>query len=79
MVSLKAKVLTTLLSVFIFLAVSMPASYKLTDGVLTRFLRPTVDVNGCPTPFGLAVHTVVFACLVFGSMYVPWKKLMPSA
>lgn len=67
--------LITLLSVLIFVAVSLHFTYSLTNKIFSSWAYPTIDDNGCPTTFGLVVHAIVFALLVFGSMFIPWDKL----
>lgn len=72
--SLQQKVLISLFSVLLFVIVSLPEVYKLTDKIFGKIQR-TADSNGCPTAFGLGLHAFVFFLLVLGSMYVPWGKM----
>jgi hypothetical protein len=58
----------SIFSAFIFLLVSIPCTYKLTQKIFGGFLGQIADANGCPTARGLALHTVVYILLVRGSM-----------
>jgi hypothetical protein len=68
------KVLVTLLSVLLFVVVSLPWTYQLTNMVFGKLFK-TAEANGCPTAAGLALHAVVFGLLVYGTMFVPWERL----
>ncbi len=57
----------TFFSAFIFLLVSNPYTYKITNSIFSRFLGP-VSTNGCPTIVGLLLHTIVYILLVRYSM-----------
>ena len=50
-----------MLAAVLFYVVSNPATYKLVESLLGRFLR--IARNGSPTATGLVVHTAVFAAL----------------
>jgi hypothetical protein len=58
----------SIFSAFIFLLVSIPCTYKLTQKIFGGFLSQIADANGCPTTRGLALHTLVYILLVRGSM-----------
>jgi hypothetical protein len=51
-----------ILAVVLFYVVSNPATYKLVDSFLGRFLR--IAKNGSPTFAGLLVHAAVFGALL---------------
>jgi TRAP-type C4-dicarboxylate transport system permease small subunit len=68
------KLWITLLAVVIFMVVSLPWTYQLTNKLLGSLVQ-TSNAEGCPTWWGYALHTVVFALLVYGSMFVPWEEL----
>ena len=51
-----------ILAVVLFYVVSNPATYKLVDSFLGRFLR--IAKNGSPTSAGLLVHAAVFGALL---------------
>jgi len=57
----------TLFSAVIFLLVVNPYTYQLTQFLLGKFIG-TVSTGGCPTAFGLVLHTVVYILLVRYSM-----------
>ncbi len=73
MSTLNQKLLISGLAAVIFVIVSLSWTYKLTNTLLSG-VSPTA-VGGCPTTYGLFVHTLVFFLLVLGSMYVPWDRL----
>jgi hypothetical protein len=54
------KWLYTLYTTLIFILVSNPMTYKLVNSILGN----VSDKNGCPTAFGLFVHTVVFTLIL---------------
>ena len=58
----------TIFSAFIFVLVSIPCTYKLTQNIFGGFLGQIADSNGCPTKRGLALHTLVYILLIKGSM-----------
>lgn len=53
----------SLLAGIIFLILSLPATYKLTDGVFGG-ISHTSNFDGCPTNAGLILHTIVFIVVV---------------
>lgn len=58
----------TIFSALIFLIVVNPYTYRLTQRLLGGFIGKIAESNGCPTTFGLFVHTIVYILLVRGSM-----------
>ena len=59
----------TFFSALIFIIVVNPYTYKLTQKIFGELLKiGTVSTNGCPTVFGLILHTVVYVLLVRFSM-----------
>ena len=52
-------------STLIFYILSSTSMYRLTNKLL-----PTAK-GGCPTPFGLFLHSLVFLCALFGIMSLP--------
>ncbi len=52
-------------STFIFYIVSSSQMYKLTSKII-----PT-SIDGCPTPFGLLIHSIVFLLAIYGIMTLP--------
>ena len=60
------KVKYSLYSALIFFLVANPATFKFVNSLL-----PGVAVNGCPTSFGLLLHTFVFFLALVGIMMLP--------
>jgi hypothetical protein len=56
----KEKWQISLLSGLVFLLISAPALYKLTDMVGRAAGLPLASETGCPTLAGLLLHTIVF-------------------
>ena len=54
-------------SVLIFLIVSNPYTYMLTNMLFRPFIGALAN-SGCPTTLGLAIHAVVYLLLVRYSM-----------
>ena len=48
-----------------FFIVSNPVVYKLVDSLLGGFLGPIASPTGCPTTWGLIVHSAVFAAAAY--------------
>ena len=71
-ISQEKKALLSLKNGLLFILVSMPLTYKLVNSLTKRIGFKVSDDNGCPTPVGLAVHTLVFILLVFASMQIKW-------
>jgi hypothetical protein len=56
----------SLISAIIFLIISSPLMYNITDGLLGWV--SSISIKGCPTIFGLILHTVVFLLISYGIM-----------
>jgi len=56
-------------SALLFFIISSPQIYKLTHKVLGKFVKIAND--GCPTSFGLVLHSFVYMVAVFGLMKLP--------
>lgn len=72
----KAKLILSLISAAIFFAIASPFVFSLVDklfGGKHIIATPTGKFSACPTFFGLIVHTIVFALIIFLTME-PWKK-----
>ena len=67
--SLGLTVKYSLYSALIFFLVANPATFKFVNSLL-----PGVAVNGCPTSFGLLLHTFVFFLALVGIMMLPKDK-----
>jgi hypothetical protein len=68
MVSASLKLSATIQSVIIFIIVSLPFTYKLTNGLLGGFIGRLADSSGCPTGLGLFVHAIVFGLIIYALM-----------
>ena len=58
----------SIFSAFIFILVVNPYTYMFTQHILGCVFGKIADTNGCPTPLGLFIHTIVYILLVRGSM-----------
>jgi hypothetical protein len=70
MASTSAKISATIQSIFVFLIISSPFTYKLTNGLLGGIIGKLADTSGCPTTLGLLVHSLVFGLIVWGLMHI---------
>ena len=68
MASLSVQISATLQSIVVFLLVSAPFTYKITDGLLGGIVGRLANASGCPTTMGLIVHAAVFGLIVYGLM-----------
>jgi hypothetical protein len=55
----------TIRSVIIFLLVSLPFTYKLTNRLLGGIIGRLADASGCPTGLGLFIHSLVFGLIIY--------------
>mgnify|MGYP000574958065 CR=1 FL=1 len=68
--SLIKKIQITIMVSLIFLAVSLPVTYKMTDKVITKSSGKIYNKEkGCPTIYGQLLHTIVFGMIVFMMMF----------
>jgi hypothetical protein len=67
-IALKAKY--SFYSALVFFLVANPETYKVVQKVLGGFLTVAGD-GGCPTPFGLFLHTVLFFIVILALMMFP--------
>lgn len=58
----------TIQAVIVFLLVSLPFTYKITNGLLGGIVGKLADNSGCPTGLGLFVHAIVFGLITYGLM-----------
>jgi hypothetical protein len=70
MASADIKIIATLQAVIVFLLVSIPFTYKLTNGLLGGIFGKLADGSGCPTTLGLIVHSIVYGLIVYGLMHI---------
>ncbi len=60
-----AKLWAAVLAGVMFFVISNPIVYKLVDGVVGGMLGPIASPSGCPTTWGLMVHSAVFATATY--------------
>jgi hypothetical protein len=60
-----SKINATIQSIIVFLLVSLPFTYKITNSLFSRILGKLADPSGCPTTLGLFIHAIVFGCIVY--------------
>lgn len=58
---MNGKVKEALVAGLMFFIISHPIVYKLVDGLIGGLLGPIASPGGCPTTWGLIVHSAVFA------------------
>jgi hypothetical protein len=68
MASTSVKISATIQSIIVFLLVSLPFTYKITNSLLGGIIGRLVDPSGCPTMLGLVVHSLVFGLIIYGLM-----------
>jgi hypothetical protein len=66
------KILYSIQAALVFLVISSPFVYKLTDSLFGNIFD--ISVNGCPTIAGLLLHTVVYGIVVYVMMLVQKPK-----
>lgn len=62
---LSAKLSGALLAGVLFFIISNPMVYKLVDSLVGGILGPIASPGGCPTTWGLLVHSAVFAGVTY--------------
>lgn len=62
---LTSKVQGALIAGLMFFIISNPMVYKIVDGLLGDTLGRISSPSGCPTTWGLIVHSAVFAAATF--------------
>lgn len=66
--SIDKKISATIQSVIIFLIISAPFTYKITNSILGNIIGKLADSSGCPTTLGLIIHAIVFGLIVYSLM-----------
>lgn len=56
-------------SALLFFIISSPQIYKITHRIFSKYIKIAND--GCPTAFGLVLHSVVYMVALFGFMKLP--------
>lgn len=64
------KINATIKSIIVFLLISLPFTYKITNRFLGSILGKLAQSSGCPTPLGLFVHSIVFGFIIYGLMII---------
>ncbi len=64
------KIFATIQAVILFLLVSLPITYKVTNHVLGGIIGKLADASGSPTTLGLLIHSIVFGLIVYGLMVI---------
>jgi hypothetical protein len=67
--SLGLKAKYSFYSALVFFLIANPETYKMTQSLFGYFF--TTSSGGCPTPFGLLLHTVLFFIVLLGLMLFP--------
>jgi hypothetical protein len=59
------KLSATIQGIIVFLLISLPFTYRLTNKLLGGLLGKLADPSGCPTTLGLFIHSLVFGIIVY--------------
>jgi len=62
---LSPKLSAALTAGLMFFIISNPIVYKVVDNLLGGLLGPIATPSGCPTTWGLIVHSAVFAAAAY--------------
>ena len=62
------KVRASITAALLFFIVANPVVYRLVDGFLGSLVGRIASPSGCPTTWGLIVHSVVFGLAAYASM-----------
>ena len=68
------RVVYALIVCLLVVIVALPGTYRLTN-VLVGWIRPTLNVDGTPTGFGVALHLIVLFLLLL----LPWYHWIQAA
>ena len=60
-----AKFSAAIVAGLMFFIISNPVVYQVVDRVLGGILGPIASPSGCPTTWGLVVHSAVFAAATY--------------
>ncbi len=66
--SAAVKLSATIKSVIVFIIVSLPFTYKLTNRLFSGIVGRLADSSGCPTDMGLIIHALVFGLIIYALM-----------
>jgi hypothetical protein len=59
------KLMGTLISVIVFIIISLPTTYKVTNSILGEAVGSLANTEGSPTMYGIVVHSIVFGIIIF--------------
>jgi len=62
---LSPKLSAAVVAGLLFFIISNPIVYRIVDKLLGGLLGPIASPSGCPTTWGLIVHSAVFAAATF--------------
>ena len=62
---LSPKLSAAVMAGLLFFIISNPIVYKIVDTLLGGLLGPIATPSGCPTTWGLIVHSAVFAAAAY--------------
>jgi hypothetical protein len=65
MASSSVKISATIQCIILFILVSMPMTYRLTNHLLGGIIGSLADPHGCPTGLGVVVHSLVFGLITY--------------
>jgi hypothetical protein len=68
--STSEKINATMQTIIAFLLVSLPFTYKITNGFLSGILGKLAEPSGCPTLLGLFIHSIAFGVIIYGLMTI---------
>ena len=71
--TLSDKFIYTFLTMVVFYAVANPRTFDLTQSLFGKFIT-VADGSGCPTCYGLILHSIVFGLILLGLMELPFGK-----
>lgn len=63
--AISAKLKAAVIAGVMFFIISNPIVYKAVDGLVGGMLGPIASSGGCPTTWGLIVHSAVFATATY--------------
>jgi hypothetical protein len=63
-----AKVRASITAAVMFFIIANPVVYRIVDGLLGGIVGRIASPSGCPTTWGLIVHSAVFGLAAYASM-----------
>lgn len=65
MVAPSVKFAATIQAILVFIVISLPLTYRITNGLLGGIVGKLADISGCPTHLGIFVHSIVFGLIIY--------------